>query len=170
MLAREFGANAIATAGTEEKCQSCLALGATAVINYKAKDFVAETLDLTEGHGVDVVVDIVAGDYVQRDIDCLAQDGRISLIANHGGDNATFSVASLIKKRGTIIASNLRPRTPAEKAVIAHDLCEKVWPRLSGRTYYRPIIDHTFTFAEAAKAHAHMERGEHIGKILLVPR
>jgi NADPH:quinone reductase-like Zn-dependent oxidoreductase len=84
--------------------------------NYKAKDFVDETSDLTNGHGADVVIDIVAGNNVQRDIDCLARDGRISLIANQGGDDARFSVNSLIMKRGTIIASNLRPRTPEEKA------------------------------------------------------
>jgi putative PIG3 family NAD(P)H quinone oxidoreductase len=162
MLAREFGANAIATAGTKEKCQSSLAIGATAAINYKAKDFVTETLALTQGHG--------AGDYVQRDIDCLALHGRISLMANQGGDNASFSVASLVKRRGTIIASNLRPRTSEEKGIITRDLREKVWPRLSSRTYFRPLIDQVFTFAEAAKAHAHLERGELVGKILLLPR
>ena len=169
MLALEFGSNAIATAGTEEKCQSCLSLGAAAAINYKAKDFVAETLRLTHGHGANVVIDIVSGGYVQRDIDCLALDGRISLIANQGGDDATFSVHALIKKRGTILGSNLRPRTPEQKGVITRDLHEKVWPRLCKRTFFRPIIDQVFTFAEAAKAHALLERGEIIGKILLVP-
>jgi NADPH:quinone reductase len=169
MLAREFGATVITTAGTEGKCQSCLSFGANASINYKTKDFVAETLHFTDGQGADVVLDIVGADYIQRDIDCLARDGRISIIAAQGGDHATFSVTSLIKRRGTILASNMRPRSPEEKAVIARDLRSKVWPRLAPKTGFRPIIDQIFTFAEAAKAHARMERSEHVGKILLIP-
>ena len=169
MLAREFGATVIATAGTDEKCQACVSIGANATINYKAKDFVTETLNLTNQRGVDVVLDIVGGEYVQRSINCIAVDGRISLLANQGGDESIFSVSSLIKKRGTILASNLRPRSPAEKAVIADDLRRQVWPRLSSRTVIRPIIDRIFTFAEAAQAHERMERGENIGKIVLVP-
>ena len=170
MLAREFGATVIATAGTGQKCQACLTLGAKAAINYKEKDFVAETLRLTDDRGVDVVLDIVGGANVQRSIDCLARDGRISLLATQGGDDATFSVGSLIRKRGTILASNMRPRTPAEKALIAQDLLQHVWPRLPKRTTIRPTVDTVFTFAEAAKAHERMERGEHIGKIVLVPK
>ena len=169
MLAREFGATVIATAGTDEKCQACVSIGANATINYKAKDFVTETLNLTNQRGVDVVLDIVGGEYVQRSINCIAVDGRISLLASQGGDESIFSVSSLIKKRGTILASNLRPRSPAEKAVIADDLRRQVWPRLSSRTVIRPIIDRIFTFAEAAQAHERMERGENIGKIVLVP-
>src|ERR1700722_2250858 len=169
MLAREFGATVIATAGSDEKCQACLSIGADSTINYRTKDFVTETLRLTDQRGVNVVLDIVGGDYVQRGINCIAIDGRISLIANQGGDDATFSVSSLIKKRGTILSSNMRPRTPAEKGVIAEDLRRQVWPRLSSRTHFRPLIDRVFTFAEAAKAHERMERGEHVGKIVLVP-
>jgi NADPH2:quinone reductase len=169
MLAREFGATVIATAGSDEKCQACLSIGANSTINYKTLDFVTETLRLTDQRGVNVVLDIVGGDYVQRGINCIAINGRISLIANQGGDDATFSVSSLIKKRGTILASNMRPRTPAEKGVIAEDLHRQVWPRLSSRTHFRPLIDRVFTFAEAAKAHERMERGEHVGKIVLIP-
>jgi NADPH:quinone reductase len=169
MLAREFGATVIATAGSDEKCQACLSIGANAVINYKTKDFVAETLRLTDQHGVNVVLDIVGGDYVQRSINCIAIDGRISLLATQGGNEATFSVSSLIKKRGTILASNMRPRSPAEKAVIAAHLRQQVWPRLASRTHFRPLIDRVFTFAEAPQAHERMEKGEHVGKIVLVP-
>jgi putative PIG3 family NAD(P)H quinone oxidoreductase len=169
MLAREFGATVIATAGTEEKSRASVSIGANAAINYKTKDFVTETLSLTNQRGVDVVLDIVGGEYVQRSINCIAINGRISLIANQGGDEATFSVSSLIKKRGTILASNMRPRTPAEKAVIAADLRQQVWPRLASRTHFRPLLDRVFTFAEAPLAHQRMERGEHVGKIVLVP-
>ena len=169
MLAREFGATVIATAGTEAKCQACITIGANAVIHYKTKDFVAETLQFTNGQGANVILDFIGADYLQRDINCLALDGRISLIGAQNGEQATFSIFALIKRRGTILASNLRPRTPAEKAVIAHDLREQVWPRLARRAAFRPIIDTVFTFADAAKAHERMERGEHVGKIILVP-
>jgi NADPH:quinone reductase len=169
MLAREFGATVIATAGTDEKCQACIPIGANATINYKTQDFVTETLRLTGQRGVDVVLDIVGGDYVQRSINCIAINGRISLLAIQGGDEATFAVSSLIKKRGTIVASNMRPRSPAEKGLIAEDLREQVWPRLSDRTNFRPLIDRVFKFAEASHAHERMERGEHVGKIVLVP-
>jgi NADPH:quinone reductase len=169
MLAREFGVIVIATAGSDEKCQACISIGAEAAVNYKTKDFVAETLRLTDQRGVNVVLDIVGGEYVQRSIHCIAIDGRISLLATQGGDEATFSVSSLIKKRGTILASNMRPRSPAQKAVIAKDLRQQVWPRLVSRTHFRPLIDRVFTFAEAPQAHERMEKGEHVGKILLVP-
>ncbi len=169
MLAREFGATVIATAGTDEKCQACLSIGANASINYKTQDFVTETLRLTDQRGVDVVLDIVGGDYVQRSINCIAINGRISLLAIQGGDEATFAVSSLIKKRGTILASNMRPRSPAEKGVIAEDLRRQVWPRLSSRVNFRPLIDHVFKFAEAPHAHERMERGENVGKIVLIP-
>jgi NADPH2:quinone reductase len=169
MLAREFGATVIATAGSDEKCQACVSIGANATINYKTTDFVIEALRLTDQRGIDVVLDIVGGDYVQRSINCIAINGRISLLAIQGGDEAAFLVSSLIKKRGTILASNMRPRSPAEKGVIADDLRRQVWPRLSSRANFRPMIDRAFTFAEAPQAHERMERGEHVGKIVLVP-
>jgi NADPH:quinone reductase len=169
MLAREFGATVIATAGSDDKCQACISIGADAAVNYKTKDFVAETLRLTDQRGVNVVLDIVGGEYVQRSISCIAIDGRISLLATQGGDEATFAVSSLIKKRGTILASNMRPRSQAEKAVIAADLRQQVWPRLASRKHFRPLIDRVFTFAEAPRAHERMEKGEHVGKIVLVP-
>jgi NADPH:quinone reductase len=169
MLAREFDATVIATAGSETKCQACVAMGAKVAINYKTKDFVAETLELTNGRGANVILDFVGADYIQRDINCLALDGRISLIGAQNGEQATFSIFTLIRKRGNILASNLRPRTAAEKAAIAHDLKQQVWPRLAKRAAFRPIVDAVFTFAEAAKAHERLERGEHVGKIILVP-
>jgi NADPH:quinone reductase len=169
MLAREFGSAVIATAGSDEKCQACIAIGADAAVNYKTKDFVSETLRLTDQRGVNVVLDIVGGEYVQRSIHCIAINGRISLLATQGGDEATFSVSSLIKKRGTILASNMRPRSPAEKTIVAADLRQQVWPRLASRTHFRPLIDRVFTFAEAPQAHERMEKGEHVGKIVLVP-
>jgi NADPH:quinone reductase len=169
MLAREFGATVIATAGSDEKCRACISIGAKDVINYKTQDFVTEVLRLTDQRGANVVLDIVGGGYVQRSINCIAINGRISLLATQGGDEATFAVSSLIKKRGTILASNMRPRTTAEKAIIARDLIEQVWPRLTSRTHFRPLIDRIFTFAEAPQAHQRMERGEHVGKIVLVP-
>jgi NADPH:quinone reductase len=169
MLAREFGATVIATAGSDEKCRACISIGAKDAINYKSQDFVTEVLHLTDQRGVNVVLDIVGGAYVQRSINCIAINGRISLLAIQGGDEATFAVSSLIKKRGTILASNMRPRTTAEKAVIARDLLEQVWPRLASRTHFRPLIDRVFTFAEAPQAHERMEQGQHVGKMVLVP-
>jgi NADPH:quinone reductase len=169
MLARSFGANVVATAGSESKCTACLSIGANSAINYKEKDFVAETMKVTEGKGADVVLDIIGGAYVQRSIDCLARDGRILLLANPGGNEATFSIVSLIMRRGTILASSIRSRTAAEKGQIADELRREVWPRLPGRTSIRPIVDRQFGFAQASDAHARLERSEHIGKIVLVP-
>jgi NADPH2:quinone reductase len=168
MLAREFGATVIATAGTDAKCQACISMGAKAAIHYKTKDFVTETLQLTNGQGANVILDYIGADYLQRDINCLALDGRISLIGAQNGEQATLSIFALIRRRGTILASNLRPRTPEEKAAIADDLGQKVWPRLARRAAFRPMIDTVFTFADAAKAHERMERGQHVGKIILV--
>jgi len=165
-LARAFGATVIATAGSDEKCAACLQLGAHEAINYKTQDFVAEANRITQGKGVDVVLDMVAGDYVAREVQCLAEDGRIVIIAVQGGIKSDFNAGLVLRRRLTITGSTLRPRSVAFKGAIARALREHVWPLLAaGRV--RPVIHSTFVAAEAAKAHALMESNQHIGKIVL---
>ncbi|KQB61158.1 NAD(P)H-quinone oxidoreductase [Acidovorax sp. SD340] len=165
-LARAFGATVIATAGSDEKCAACLQLGAHEAINYKTQDFVAEANRITQGKGVDVVLDMVAGDYVAREVQCLAEDGRIVIIAVQGGIKSDFNAGLVLRRRLTITGSTLRPRSVAFKGAIARALREHVWPLLvAGRV--RPVIHGTFAAAEAAKAHALMESNQHIGKIVL---
>ena len=165
-LARAFGATVIATAGSDEKCAACLQLGAHEAINYKTQDFVAEANRITQGKGVDVVLDMVAGDYVAREVQCLAEDGRIVIIAVQGGIKSDFNAGLVLRRRLTITGSTLRPRSVAFKGAIARALREHVWPLLvAGRV--RPVIHGTFTATEAAKAHALMESNQHIGKIVL---
>lgn len=165
-LARAFGATVIATAGSDEKCAACLQLGAHEAINYKTQDFVAEVNRITQGQGVDVVLDMVAGDYVAREVQCLAEDGRIVIIAVQGGIKSDFNAGLVLRRRLTITGSTLRPRSVAFKGAIARALREHVWPLLvAGRV--RPVIHSTFAATEAAKAHALMESNQHIGKIVL---
>lgn len=165
-LARAFGATVIATAGSDEKCAACLELGAHEAINYKTQDFVAEANRITQGKGVDVVLDMVAGDYVAREVQCLAEDGRIVIIAVQGGIKSDFNAGLVLRRRLTITGSTLRPRSVAFKGAIARALREHVWPLLvAGRV--RPVIHSTFAATEAAKAHALMESNQHIGKIVL---
>ena len=164
--ARAFGATVIATAGSDEKCAACLQLGAHEAINYKTQDFVAEANRITQGKGVDVVLDMVAGDYVAREVQCLAEDGRIVIIAVQGGIKSDFNAGLVLRRRLTITGSTLRPRSVAFKGAIARALREHVWPLLvAGRV--RPVIHSTFAATEAAKAHALMESNQHIGKIVL---
>lgn len=165
-LARAFGATVIATAGSDEKCAACLSLGAHHAINYKSQDFVAEAKRLTEGRGVDVVLDMVAGDYVAREVECLAEDGRIVIIAVQGGIKSDFNAGLVLRKRLTITGSTLRPRSVAFKGAIARALRERVWPLLS-KGAVRPVIHSTFEAARASEAHALMESNQHIGKIVL---
>ena len=165
-LARAFGATVIATAGSDEKCAACLQLGAHEAINYKTQDFVAEANRITQGKGVDVVLDMVAGDYVAREVQCLAEDGRIVIIAVQGGIKSDFNAGLVLRRRLTITGSTLRPRSVAFKGAIARALREHVWPLLvAGRV--RPVIHSTFAVTEAANAHALMESNQHIGKIVL---
>ncbi|WP_121505803.1 NAD(P)H-quinone oxidoreductase [Acidovorax sp. 93] len=165
-LARAFGATVIATAGSDEKCAACLQLGAHEAINYKTQDFVAEANRITQSKGVDVVLDMVAGDYVAREVQCLAEDGRIVIIAVQGGIKSDFNAGLVLRRRLTITGSTLRPRSVAFKGAIARALREHVWPLLvAGRV--RPVIHSTFAATEAAKAHALMESNQHIGKIVL---
>ncbi|HKU81848.1 MAG TPA: NAD(P)H-quinone oxidoreductase [Candidatus Tumulicola sp.] len=169
MFARAFGAVPIATAGTKEKCDACVRIGAKAAINYRTEDFVAEVLRLTSDRGADVVLDIVGGDYLERDLRCLARDGRIACIAMPGGSGATIDLRLLIGKRATVLGSSLRPRTAEQKAAIARELRERVWPRLPQRDPIRPIVDAVYPFDRAAEAHARLEQSAHVGKIVLTP-
>lgn len=165
-LARAFGATVIATAGSDEKCQACLDLGAHHAINYKSQDFVAEAKRITEGRGVDVVLDMVAGGYVAREVECLAEDGRIVIIAVQGGVKSELNAGLVLRRRLTITGSTLRPRSVAFKGAIARALRERVWPLLAAGAV-RPVIHSTFAAADAAQAHALMESNQHIGKIVL---
>lgn len=165
-LARAFGARAIATAGSREKCDVCLALDAEAAINYREQDFVEACKQLTRGRGADVILDIVGGDYFPRNLKTLAPDGRLLQIAIQAGATAEINLAAVLMKRLTIAGSTLRARDDTFKAAIAAQLRKKVWPLLeSGRV--KPVIDSTHPLADAAKAHARMESSQHIGKIIL---
>jgi NADPH2:quinone reductase len=168
-MAKAMGATVIVTAGSDDKCAVCLALGADHAINYKTHDFAAEAMRLTNGKGVDVVLDMVAGDYVAREVDCLAEDGRLVIIALQGGTKASFDAGKVLRRRLHITGSTLRPRPVAFKAAIARNLRERVWPWIvSGRI--KPVIHATFDAASAegaANAHRLMESNQHIGKIVL---
>lgn len=165
-LARAMGATVIATAGSDEKCAACLRLGAHHAINYKSQDFVAEIKRITHGKGVDVVLDMVAGDYVAREVECLAEDGRIVIIAVQGGVKSDLNAGLVLRRRLTITGSTLRPRSVAFKGAVARALREHVWPLLAAGQV-RPVIHSTFEAADAASAHALMESSQHIGKIVL---
>jgi len=165
-LARALGATVIVTAGSDEKCAACLALGAHHAINYKTQDFVEEAKRITAGKGVDVVLDMVAGDYVAREVECLAEDGRLVIIAVQGGVKSAFNAGLVLRRRLTITGSTLRPRPVAFKGAIARALREHVWPLIAAGTV-RPVIYRTFAAADAAQAHALMESNQHTGKIVL---
>jgi NADPH2:quinone reductase len=165
-LGKAFGAKVIATAGSADKCKACLQIGADAAINYKEQDFADEVKRITDGRGADVVLDMVAGDYVAREVKCLADDGRIVIIAVQGGVKSEFNAAEVLRRRLTITGSTLRPRPEAFKAAIAASLRTQVWPLLeAGRV--KPIVHKVFDAADAAQAHALMESGAHVGKIML---
>ena len=166
-MAKAMGATVIVTAGSDDKCAACLALGADHAINYKTHDFAAEAMRLTNGKGVDVVLDMVAGDYVAREVDCLAEDGRLVIIALQGGTKANFDAGKVLRRRLHITGSTLRPRPVAFKAAIARNLRERVWPLIeSGRI--KPVVHATFDAASddgAANAHRLMESNQHIGTV-----
>jgi NADPH2:quinone reductase len=165
-LAKAWGANVIVTVGSADKAVACRALGADHAIDYKTQDFVTEVLRLTDGKGADVVLDMVAGDYIARDIKCLAEDGRIVIIAVQGGTNAAVDAGLVLRRRLTITGSTLRPRPVEFKARIASALKETVWPWLESGAV-KPVIHEVFPAAEAARAHALMESNQHIGKLVL---
>jgi NADPH2:quinone reductase len=164
-LARCHGAEVFTTAGTAEKCRFCEKLGAHA-IHYKEQDFVEEIRSLTEGQGVDVVLDIVGGDYLQRNLACLAVEGRLLQIACQNGFKTDLNLLPVMLKRLTLTGSTLRSRSVADKALIAASLCGTVWPWLAaGRV--RPVLFRTLPLAYAAEAHRIMESGQHLGKLVL---
>jgi NADPH2:quinone reductase len=165
-VAAALGHRVFATAGTDDKCRACEALGAVRGINYKTEDFVAVVKEQTSGKGVDVVLDMVAGPYVAREIDCLADDGRIALIALLGGAKAQVDLGQVLRRRLSISGSTLRPRPVAFKGAIARQLRERVWPLIE-QGKIKPVIYKVFPLEQAAEAHALMESSTHVGKIVL---
>jgi len=165
-LARARGARVFVTAGSAEKCRACEALGAERAFNYRTDDFVALVKEATGGRGVDVILDMVAGDYLRRDLDACAPNGRIVLIAQLGGPTATIPTMTVLLKRLTITGSTLRARSAAEKGAIASAVREQVWPLFESGAM-RPVVHATFPLAQAADAHRLMESGAHVGKIVL---
>ena len=165
-IAKAMGATVVVTAGSDEKCAACVTLGADHAINYKAADFAEEIKKLTNGQGVNVILDMVAGGYVAREIECLAEDGRLVIIAVQGGIKAEINAGLVLRKRLTITGSTLRPRSLEFKTAIAKALKEKVWPLLASGAI-KPVIHSTFAAGDAAKAHTLMESNQHIGKIVL---
>ena len=165
-LATAMGHRVFATAGSDDKCRACEELGAERGINYRDEDFVAVVKELTGGRGVDVVLDMVGGDYVAREIDCLADDGRIAIIALLGGAKATVDLGQVLRRRLSISGSTLRPRPVAFKEAIARRLRERVWPLLEAGKV-KPVIYKVFPLDQAAEAHTLMESSTHVGKIVL---
>jgi len=165
-MAKALGATVLVTAGTDEKCTACLQLGADHAFNYKTSDFVEEVKKITGGKGVNVILDMVAGSYVARELEALAEDGRLVIIAVQGGVKADINAGLVLRRRLTITGSTLRPRSLQFKSDIARALSHAVWPLLqSGKI--KPVIHGTFAAADASKAHALMESNQHIGKIVL---
>jgi putative PIG3 family NAD(P)H quinone oxidoreductase len=161
-----FGLRTIVTCGSQGKCSRALELGASHAINYNSTDFVEEVARITGGKGVELVLDMVAGDYVARNLKCLAEDGRHVTIAVQGGTKAEVNFAVLMMRRLTLTGSTLRPRSDEFKALLAQEIAANAWPFVeSGQL--RPVMDTVFPMADAAKAHARMEAGEHVGKIVL---
>ena len=166
MLGKLFGLTVIVTCGGADKCAAALAIGADHAIDYKAQDFVTEVARITDGRGVHLVLDMVAGDYVARNLKCLADDGRHVTIAVQGGVRAEINMAEVMRRRLCLTGSTLRPRSNQFKALLAQEIVRMAWPFVeSGQL--RPVMDRTFPLAEAAAAHARMEAGSHIGKIVL---
>jgi NADPH:quinone reductase len=161
MLARALGAIPIATAGTPEKCAACLELGAARAINYKETDFVADS------QGVDIILDLVGGPYLDRNLDALAIEGRLVLVATQGGRTAPLDIGKVMSKRLRILGSTMRVRTAAAKGEVAERLLKNIWPLLPAKTTIRPAIDSVFPLAEAGLAHERLESAKHIGKIIL---
>jgi NADPH:quinone reductase len=166
-LGKLFGLKVIVTCGSDEKCAAAKTLGADHAINYKTQDFVEVVKTITSGKGVNAVLDMVGGDYVPRNIACMAEDGRHVTIAVQRGVSAEVSIGAIMMKRLTLTGSTLRPRTVAFKSLVADEIHRTVWPFVE-TGQLKPVIDCTFPLADAAKAHARMEAGEHVGKIVLV--
>lgn len=167
LLAKALGAVAIVTAGSDEKCKACLDLGADAAINYREKDFVAVTLSLTKDKGADVILDMVGGPYLPRNVEAAAVDGRITVIGTQGGAKAEFDMHKMMRKRLKIMGSLLRPQSVENKGRLASALRRNVWPLFESGKLRAPPLYARFPLAEAWRAHELMESSEHIGKILL---
>lgn len=165
-LATAMGHRVFATAGSDDKVAACMKLGAERGINYKTEDFATVVKSLTNDRGVDVILDMVAGDYLPREVSCLADDGRLAIIATLGGGKATLDMAQVLRRRLTITGSTLRPRSAEFKGAIAKKLKERVWPMLAERKI-KPVIHTVFPLEQAAAAHALMESSSHVGKIML---
>jgi putative PIG3 family NAD(P)H quinone oxidoreductase len=166
LLGKLFGLQVIVTCGSDEKCTRALDIGAAQAINYRTADFVAEVQRITGDKGVAVVLDMVGGDYVARNLACLANEGRHVSIATQGGANAEIPIFEIMRRRLTVTGSLLRPRSLEFKTMVADELARTVWPYVEGGRL-RPVIDSVFPLADAAKAHARMESGGHVGKIVL---
>jgi putative PIG3 family NAD(P)H quinone oxidoreductase len=166
MLGKAFGLTVIVTCGSEEKCAAARDIGADHAINYKETDFVEAVKEITGGKGVELVLDMVSGDYVPRNLKCLAEDGRHVTIAVLGGAKAEINMAAVMSRRLTMTGSTLRPRSAQFKTLLADEIARHAWP-LVEEGELRPVMDRTFPLAEAAAAHARMEAGDHIGKIVL---
>jgi putative PIG3 family NAD(P)H quinone oxidoreductase len=166
MLCRQFGLTVIVTCGSPDKCARALEIGADHAIDYKASDFVEEVARITGGRGVDLVLDMIAGDYVARNLKCLAPDGRHVTIAVQGGVKAEVNMAVVMTRRYTLTGSTLRPRTDSFKALLAQEIRANAWPLFEDGVL-RPVMDTRFPLIEAAAAHARMEAGDHVGKIVL---
>lgn len=165
-MAKAFGAQVFVTAGSTEKCQACLALGADHAINYRSHDFAQELMRLTDNAGVDIILDMVAGAYIAKEVQCLREDGRLVMIAVQGGVKSEFNAGLVLRRRLTITGSTLRPRPIAFKTAIAQACRDRVWPLIEqGRI--KPVIHSVFAAADAAQAHGLMESNQHIGKIML---
>lgn len=167
-LGKAWGATVLTTAGSAAKCAAVERFGAAHAINYKESAFAAEVKRLTDGCGVDVVFDMVGGSYLESNLECLAPDGRITIIATQGGRTGQLDIAKLMQKRGKVMGSTMRVRSPEKKGEVARGLLRDVWPLLPAKNAISPVIDRTFPLVEASRAHARMEEGEHIGKIVLV--
>ncbi|MEO6973808.1 MAG: NAD(P)H-quinone oxidoreductase [Rhodoferax sp.] len=165
-MAKALGATVIVTAGSDDKCAACLALGADHAINYKTSDFAEQAKKLTAGVGVNVILDMVAGSYVAREIGCMAEDGRLVIIAVQGGVKSEINAGLVLRRRLTVTGSTLRARPVAFKTAIAQSLRKNVWPLIENGSI-KPVIHSTFVAAEAARAHALMESNQHVGKIVL---
>ena len=166
-MARALGSRVLATAGSAEKCAACERLGAERAIDYRAADFVAAVREMTNGRGVDVILDMVGGDYLQRNLESLTVEGRLVQIAVLGGAKAQLNLVTVIQRRLTITGSSLRPRSVAEKGAIAASLRERIWPLLESGAI-APVIHQTFPLRDAAAAHRVLESGVHVGKLVLV--
>jgi NADPH2:quinone reductase len=165
-LARANGAEVFITAGTDEKCEACLKLGAHHAINYKTKSFDQEVARLTDGKGLNLILDMVAGDYTPRNLECLAPQGRLVQIATQKGAEVTINIMKVMQKRLTITGSTMRPRSLEDKAQIARELREKVWPLFESKKIH-VIVDQVFRLDHIRQAHEYLEKGDHVGKVIL---